>query len=54
MILICEEVIPIPSKLIFDQSLKKGKFLEIWKAAHVVPVPKKEDKCLVKIIVLSA
>ena len=48
MIQICEEVITMPLKLIFDQSLKKGKFPEIWKAANVVPVHKKEDKCLVK------
>ena len=48
MIQICKEVITIPFKLIFDQSLKKEKFPEIWKAANVVPVHKKEDKCLVK------
>ena len=48
MIQICEEVITIPLKLSFDQSLKEGKFPEIWKAANVVPVHKKEDKCLVK------
>ena len=48
MIQICKEVITIPLKLIFDQSLKKAKFLEIWEAANVVPVYKKEDKCLVK------
>ena len=48
MIHICKEVITIPLKLIFDQSLKKGKFSEIWTAANVVSVHKKEDKCLVK------
>ena len=48
MIQICIEVITIPLKLIFDQSLKKGKFPEIWKVANVVPVHKKEDKCFVK------
>ena len=48
MIQICKEVIIIPLKLIFEQSLKKGKFPEIWKAANVAPVYKKEDKCLVK------
>ena len=45
---ICKEMITIPLKLIFDQLLKEGKFPEIWKAANVVPVHKKEDKCLVK------
>ena len=49
MIQICNEVITIPLKLIFDQSLKtKIKFPEIWKVANLVPVHKKEDKCLVK------
>ena len=32
----------------FEQSLKKGKFLEIWEKANLVPVHKKEDKMLVK------
>ena len=48
MIQICKEVITITLKLIFDQSLKEGKFPEIWKVANAVPVHKKEDKCLVK------
>ena len=48
MIQICNEVITISLKLIFDQSLKKWKFPEIWKVANVVPVHKKEDKSLVK------
>ena len=41
-------MITIPLKLIFDRSLKEAKFSEIWKAANVVPVHKKENKCLVK------
>ena len=41
-------MITIPLKLIFDQSFKKGKFPEIWKAANGVPIHKKEDECLVK------
>ena len=44
----CNEVITICLKLIFDQSLQKGKFPEIWKVTNVVPVHKKEDKSLVK------
>ena len=47
MIQICKEVITIPVKLIFDHSLKKGKFSEIWKVANVVSLHKKEDKRLV-------
>ena len=48
IIQICNDVITIPLKLIFDQSLTNGKFPEIWKVANVVPVHKKEDKILVK------
>ena len=48
MIQICRKVITIPLKLILDQSPKEGKFPEICKVANVVPVHKKEDKCLVK------
>ena len=48
IIQICNDVITIPLKLIIDQSLTNGKFPEIWKVANVVPVHKKEDKCLVK------
>ena len=35
-------------RIIFAQSLKKGKFLKIWKKANVAPVHKKEDKNLLK------
>ena len=47
MIQICNEVITIPLKLIFDQPFKKGEFREIWKIASIVPVHKKEDESLV-------
>ena len=48
MIQICNKVSTLPLKLIFNQSLKKGKFPEIWKVANVFPVHRKEDKNLVK------
>ena len=35
-------------KIIFEQSLKEGKFPAVWKKANVVPVHKKEDKNLLK------
>ena len=41
-------IITSPLKTIFEHSLRKGKFPEIWKKANVVPVHKKEDKMLVK------
>ena len=48
MIKICSQLLISPLKLIFEQSLQKGKFPEIWKKPNVVPVHKKEDKMLVK------
>ena len=48
MIKICSQSLVLPLKIIFEHSLKKGKFPEIWKKANVVLVHKKEDKMLVK------
>ena len=48
MIKICSESVAIPLKIIFDESLRKGIFPEIWKKANVVPIYKKEDKNLIK------
>ena len=48
MIKICSQSLILPLKIIFEHSLKKGKFPKIWKKANVVPVHKKEDKKLVK------
>ena len=45
---ICNESITILLKVIFKESLKNGVFPEVWKKANVVPVPKNEDKRLVK------
>ena len=44
----CSQLLILPLKVIFEQSLKKGKFREIWKKANVVSVYKKENKMLVK------
>ena len=52
MIKICSEAVTVPLKIIYEESLKKGIFLEIWKKANVVPIHKKEDKTLIKITVL--
>ena len=48
MIKICSQSLTLPLKIIFEHSIKKGKFPEIWKKANVVPVHKGEDKMLVK------
>ena len=48
MIKICSQSLILPLKIIFEHSLKKGKFPKIWKKANVVPVHKKEHKMVVK------
>ena len=45
---ICSESFTLPLKIIFEHSLKKGKFPEIWKKSNVVLVHKREDRMLVK------
>ena len=46
MIKICKESVTIPLKIIFEESLKKGIFPDIWKKGNIVPAHKKEDKTL--------
>ena len=48
MIKICSQSLILPSKIIFEHSLKNGKFPKIRKKANVVLMHKKEDKMLVK------
>ena len=43
MIKVCSQSLILPLKIIFEQSLKKGKFQEIRKKANVVPVHKKRQ-----------
>ena len=45
MIKICSQSLILPLKIIFEHSLKKGKFPKIWKKTNVVPVHKKKTKC---------
>ena len=45
MIKICSESLTVPLKIIFEQSLKEGRF---WKKANVVLLHKKEDKSILK------
>ena len=49
MIKTCSASLTVPLKIIFEQSLKEGRFPAIWKKANVVPVHKKEEKYLLKI-----
>ena len=50
MLKLCGESIYKPLNLIFKSCLKTGQFPSEWKIANVVPVFKKSDKQLVKII----
>ena len=48
MIKNCSEWVTIPLKIIFEESLKKETFPEIWNKANIIPIHKKEDKTLIK------
>ena len=43
MIKFCSGSVTISLKIIFEESLKKGIFPEIWKKANVVPIHKKRQ-----------
>ena len=47
MIKICSESITLPLNMIFQESLEKEKFPEMWKKANVVPVHKKKEKTFI-------
>ena len=44
MIKICSESLTVPLRILFEQSLKEGRFPEIWKKANVGPVHEKKIK----------
>ena len=46
MIKLCDDVLLLPLKLIFENCLSQGIFPEMWKKANVVPVHKKNFKNL--------
>ena len=46
MIKICDKIIALPLKIIFDTAL--GSFPDKWKIANVVPVHKKNTKNILK------
>ena len=43
----CNELITLPLKIIFQESLKREKFPKILKRANLVPVHKKESKTFI-------
>ena len=47
MIKRCNDSITIPLKIIFEESLKKGIFPDMWKKGNVIPAHKKDVKTLI-------
>ena len=48
MLLLCDDSVVLPLKIIFQNILDKSIYPDIWKLANVTPIHKKEDKQLVK------
>ena len=48
MLLLCDETVIPPLKIIFNNILSTAVFPDMWKLANVTPIYKKEDKQLVK------
>ena len=47
MIKLCNDSITIPLKIIFEESLKKVIFPDMWKKGNIIPAHKKDDKTLI-------
>ena len=50
MLLICDDTLTLPLKLIFEQILSVGKYPDAWKIANVTPIFKKVTSSLLKTI----
>ena len=48
MLLLCDDSIVLPLKLIFQNILSTGIFPDLWKCANVTPIKKKGDKQVIK------
>ena len=48
MLLLCDNTVVLPLKIIFQNILDESIYPDIWKLANVTPIHKKEDKQLVK------
>ena len=48
MLLLCDDTVTVPLKLIYNQILLTGIFPDFWKTANVTPIHKKADKQLSK------
>ena len=48
MLLLCDESVVLPLKIIFQNILDESVYPDVWKLANVTPIHKKDDKQLVK------
>ena len=48
MLLLCDNSVVLPLKIIFQNILDQSTYPDLWKLANVTPIYKKEDKQLVK------
>ena len=48
MLLLCDDSVVLPLKLIFQSILNSSKYPDMWKVANVTPIYKKGDKQLAK------
>ena len=48
MLLICDDSVTLPLKIIFSNILLSSTYPDIWKLANVIPIFKKGDKQLIK------
>ena len=48
MLLLCDETVTLPLRIIYSNILKTGTYPDTWKVANVTPVFKKQNKQLIK------
>ena len=48
MLLLCDETVTLPLRIIYSNILKTGRYPDMWKVSNVTPVFKKQNKQLIK------
>ena len=48
MLLLCDDSVILPLKIIFSNILSTSNYPNLWKVANVIPIHKKGDKQLIK------
>ena len=48
MLLLCDNLVALPLKMIFQNILETSTYPDLWKLANVIPIFKKSDKQLIK------